>query len=101
MLLYVVCFLRLGVVCCVVVGAWGGRFFVLSVICVVGGVSLWVVCISSCGGYVLSVVLPVAILSVVFCGICSLFMFVSDTSGDRMVETYSREWVLLWLCMLR
>ena len=32
---------------------------------------------------------PVAILSAVFCVICSLLMFVSDASGDRMVETYS------------
>ena len=36
-----------------------------------------------------SVVHPVAILSVVFCVICSLLMFVSDASGDLMVETYS------------
>ena len=37
----------------------------------------------------LSVVHPVAILSAVFCVICSLLMFVSDASGDHMVETYS------------
>ena len=36
-----------------------------------------------------SVVHPVAILSAVFCVICSLLMFVSDASGDHMVETYS------------
>ena len=36
-----------------------------------------------------SVVHPVAILSAVFCVICSLLMFVSDSSGDHMVETYS------------
>ena len=36
-----------------------------------------------------SVVHPVAILSVVFCVICSLLMFVSDASGDHLVETYS------------
>ena len=36
-----------------------------------------------------SVVHPVAILSAVFCVICSLLMFVSDGSGDHMVETYS------------
>ena len=36
-----------------------------------------------------SVVHPVAILSVVFCVICILLMFVSDASGDHMVETYS------------
>ena len=37
----------------------------------------------------MSVVHPVAILSVVFCVICNLLMFVSDASGDHMVETYS------------
>ena len=37
----------------------------------------------------LSVVHPVAILSVKFCVICSLLMFVSDASGGHMVETYS------------
>ena len=36
-----------------------------------------------------SLVHPVAILSAVFCVICSLLMFVSDASGDHMVETYS------------
>ena len=36
-----------------------------------------------------SVVHPVASLSAVFCVICSLLMFVSDNSGDHMVETYS------------
>ena len=34
------------------------------------------------------VVHPVAILCVVFCAICSLLMFVSDASGNHMVETY-------------
>ena len=34
-----------------------------------------------------SVVHPVAMLSAVFCVICSLLMFVSDASGDQMVET--------------
>ena len=37
----------------------------------------------------MSVVHPDAILSAVFCLICSLVMFVSDASGDHMVETYS------------
>ena len=47
-------------------------------------------CVSSCICCVLvSVVHPVAILSAVFCVICSLLMFVSDASGDHMVETYS------------
>ena len=35
------------------------------------------------------VVYPVAVLGAVFCVICSLLMFVSDASGDHMVETYS------------
>ena len=40
--------------------------------------------------YVLvSVVHPVSILSAVFCVICRFLMFVSDASGDHMVETYS------------
>ena len=47
-------------------------------------------CVPSCGCCVfVSVVHPVAILSAVFCVICSLLMFVSDVSGDYMVETYS------------
>ena len=42
------------------------------------------VCVSSCTYYVfVSVVHPVAILSAVFCVICSLLMFVSDASGDH------------------
>ena len=36
-----------------------------------------------------SCVHPVAILRAVFCTICSLSMFVSDTLGDHMVEAYS------------
>ena len=47
-------------------------------------------CVSSCRCCVfVSVVHPVAILSAVFCVICSLLMFVSDAIGDHMVETYS------------
>ena len=34
------CFLRLGIVCCSVVGGWGVVIFVLSVMRVVGGVPL-------------------------------------------------------------
>ena len=64
--------------------------FVLSVMRVFGGVPLWVECVSSCRCYVfVSVVHAVAILSAVFCVICSLLMFVSDASSDHMVETYS------------
>ena len=32
---------------------------------------------------------PVAILSAVFCIICSLSMLVSDALGDQMVEVYT------------
>ena len=37
----------------------------------------------------MSVVHPVAILSAVFCVICSLLVFVSDASGAHIVEMYS------------
>ena len=72
----VVCFLRLGVVCCVVVCV-GLMIFVLFVILVVGRCSfMGSVSVSSCRWYVfVSVVHPVAILSAVFCVICSLLMF--------------------------
>ena len=45
---------------------------------VVGGVPLWVMCGFGCVGCCIfvSVVHPVAILSAMFCVICSLFMFV-------------------------
>ena len=47
------------------------------------------VCVWSCRCCVfVAVVHPVAILSAVSCVIRSLFMFVSDASGDHMVETY-------------
>ena len=43
-------------------------------------------CVSSCRCCVLvSVVHSVAILSVVFCVICSFLMIVSDASGDHKV----------------
>ena len=50
------------------------------------------VCVSSCRCCVfVSVVHPVAILSAVFCVICSLLMFclMLLASGDNMLETYS------------
>ena len=48
------------------------------------------VCVSSCRCCVfVSVIHLIDILSVVFCVICSLLMFVSDATGDHMVETYS------------
>ena len=67
---------------------WGVVIFVLSVMRVVGSVPLWVECVFRLV-YVVSVVHPIAILSAVFCVICSLLMFVSDASGDHIVETYS------------
>ena len=64
---------------------------VLSVMHVVGGVPLWVDCVFRRVDVVCLCLLytPVAILGAVFCVICSLLMFVSDASGDHMVETYS------------
>ena len=57
------------------------------------------VCVSSCRCCVfVSVVHPVAILSTVFCVICSLLMFVSDASGDHMVETYSTIGLVGFVC---
>ena len=65
-------------------GVWG---VVLSVMHVVGGGGiLLVVCVFrrvECRCCVLG---SVAILSAVFCVICSLFMFVSDVCGDHIVE---------------
>ena len=56
------------------------------------------VCVSSCRCCVfVSVVHPVAILSAVFCVICSLLMFVSDASGDHMEETYSNKGLVMAL----
>ena len=77
--------------------------FVLSVMRVVGGVLLCVVCVFSssiCCVFV-SVVHPVSILSVVFCVICCLLMFVSDASGDHMVETYSSMGLVMDLYVAR
>ena len=65
-------------------GVWGFVICVLSVMHVIGGVPLWVVCAFRR----VYVVYLVAILSVVFCVICSLLMFVSDVIGDHMVEMY-------------
>ena len=70
-------------------GVWGVVIFVLSVMCVVGGVPLWVECVFRRCCVCVSVVHPVAILSAVFCVICSFLKFVSDANGDHMVETYS------------
>ena len=47
------------------------------------------VCVSSCRCCVfVSVVHPVAILSAVFCVICSLLMFVSNASGDHNITFF-------------
>ena len=60
------------------------------------------VCVSSCTCCVfVYVVHPVAILSDVFCVICSFFMFVSDAIGDHMVETYSSMGIVMFFFMLR
>ena len=68
--------------------------FVLSGMCVVGGVLLWVICV------LVSVLHPVTILKAVFCVICILLMFVSDASDDHIWWTRIRLWILLWLCEL-
>ena len=49
----------------------------------------------------MSVVHQVTILSAVFCVICSLLMFVSDASGDHMVETYSSMGLVMTLYVAR
>ena len=48
-----------------------------------------------------SVVHPVAILSAVFCVICSLLMFVYNAIGDHMVETYSSMGLVMALYVAR
>ena len=73
--------------------------FFLSVMRVVGRVHLCVECVFR-RVYVLCLCLlytPVAILSAVFCVICSVLMFVSDANDDHMVETYS---MLLRICIV-
>ena len=67
---------------------WGVVICVLSVMRVVEGMPLWVVCVFPRVDVFVSLVHPVAIMSAVFCVICSLLMFLSDASGDHMVETY-------------
>ena len=44
---------------------------------------------------------PVPITSAVFCVICSLLMFVSDASGDHIVETYSSMGLVMALYVAR
>ena len=68
-------------------GTWGVVILVLSV---VGCVPLWVVCVLSCRCCAfVSVVHPVAILSAVFCVICSLLMFVYDASDGHTKQTHA------------
>ena len=50
---------------------------------------------------VLSVTHPVTILSMVFCVICSLLMFVCDASGDHMVEADSSMRLVMALYVAR
>ena len=57
------------------------------------------VCVSSCRCCVF--VHPVAILSAVFCVICSLLMCVSDAIGDHMVEAYSSIGLVMALYVAR
>ena len=76
-------------------GVWGVVIFVLSMMCVVGGVALWVVCVF------VSVVHPVVIMSAVFCVICSLLMFVSDAIGNHMVKAYSSKGLVMALYVAR
>ena len=83
-----------------VVGVWGVGIFVLSVMHIGGGVPVWVVCVFRRVD-VVSVVYPVAILSAVFCVICSLLMFVTNSRGDHMVETYSSTGFLMALHVAR
>ena len=55
------------------------------------------VCVSSCRCEFVFV----AILSAVFCVISSSWMFVSDASGDHMVETYSSMGLFMALYVAR
>ena len=58
--------------------------------------------VSSCRCCVfVSLVHPVAILSAVFCVICSLLMFVSDAIGNHMVEKYSSMGLVMTLYVAR
>ena len=65
-------------------GVWGVVICVLSVMREVGGVPLWLECV-----FCRVDVVCLFLLYYSECGvICSLLMFVSDASGDHMVETY-------------
>ena len=88
-LLYVVCFLRLGFGPICDACSWRYSF-------------MGSVCVSSCRCCMfVSVVHPVAILSAVFCVVCSLLMFVSDAIGDHVVETYSSMGLVMALYVAR
>ena len=82
-------------------GVWGVVIVVLSVMHVIGGVPLWVACVFRVDVVcVVSVVHPVAILSAVFCVICS-FVWLCLMLVVIIWWKRTRLWVLLWLCMLR
>ena len=57
--------------------------FIVFVMRIVGGVPLWVACVSCKYCVFMSVVHRVANLNAVSCVICSLLMFVSDASGHH------------------
>ena len=60
------------------------------------------VCVLSCRcGVFVYVMYPVAILSAVFCVICSLLRCVSDASGNHMVEMYSSMGLVMALYVAR
>ena len=86
---------------CSVVGGWGGVLFVLSVMRVVGGVPLWVVCVFRrvdgvcwCLMYTQLLFWVRCLVLYVVC-LCFCLMLVVTIWWKR-----TRVWVLLWLCML-
>ena len=101
MLLNVVCFFSLGIYRCIVSlcsGCVGCCAFCLMR----EVVSVVILVVSSCRYCMLvSCVHPVAILSEVFCIICSLSMLVSDALGDHMVEAYSSTGLVMALYVAR
>ena len=84
-------------------------FHVCFDLCVVYGAGICadacgVVCVVVCCLFLASgcslLCCDVAILSAVFCVICSLLLFVSNVSGDHKVKTYS-SMVIRWICILQ
>ena len=76
------------VLLCSVVGVWDGVICVLYVMHVIAGIILWVKCVFRHVDLVCwSCCAPSSNSE---CGVlCSLFIFISDASGDHMMETYS------------